>query len=191
MVLLFDSDGEEVDMKRIKNAQIVYLAFFSLAVFFLVSCTTGIRLNTQGTGYSEAAGTYRVILFGCNFNNDLETIAFLDKEGDKYAFEPYAPDFKFKIKKGVPAKEALKEAGEFVNCNTSFMHFQTYGIIGPNGETLGYEVRPLYEPFAYGAQDVLLTDYWLKDDKVVIKTRLNPWVERMLQGDGGGKDRDR
>ncbi len=177
-------------MKRIKSAQIVCLAAFLPAALFVVSCTSGIRLNTQGTPYSET-GTYRVILFGCNFNNDLETIAFLDKEGDKYAFEPYAPDFKFKIKKGVPAKEALKEAEEFVNCNTSFMHLQTYGIIGPNGEILGYEVRPLYEPIAYGTQDVLLTDYWLKDDKVVIRIRLNPSVERKLQGDGGGKDRDR
>ncbi|MFI5295483.1 MAG: hypothetical protein ACHQ0Y_10710 [Thermodesulfovibrionales bacterium] len=178
-------------MKRIKSTQMVCLAAFLLAALVVVSCTSGIRLNTQGTGYSKAEGTYRVILFGCNFGNDLETIAFLDKENDKYVFEPYAPDFKFKIKKGVQAEAALKEAGEFVNCNTSFLHFQTYGIIGPNGETLGYELRPLYEPLAYGVQDVLLTDYWLKDDKVVIKIRLNPWVERMLQGDGGGKDRDR
>ncbi len=179
---------EEVDMKRIKS---VCPAAFLLAALFVVSCTSGIRLHTQGMGYSKAEGTYRVILFGCNFGSDLETIAFLDNESDKYAFEPYAPDFKFKIKKGVPADEALKEAGEFVNCNTSFLHFRTYGIIGPNGETLGYEVRPLYEPLAYGAEDVLLTDYWLKDDKVVIKIRLNPSVERMLQGDGGDKGRDR
>lgn len=178
-------------MKRIKSTQIICLAAFLLAALFVVSCASGIRLKTQGTRYSEAAAIYRVILFGCNFNNDLETIAFLDKESDKYVFEPYAQDFKFKIKKGVPAKEALKEAGEFVNCNTSFLYFQTYGIIGPNGETLGYEVRPLYQPFAYGAQDVLLTDYWLKDDKVVIKIRLNPSVERMLQGGGGDMDRDR
>ena len=178
-------------MKRIKSTQIVCLAAFLLAALFLVSCTSGIRLNTKGTGYSKAEGTYRVILFGCNFGNDLETIAFLDKEGDKYVFEPYAPDFNFKIKKGVQAEKALKEAGEFVNCNTSFMHLQTYGIIGPNGEILGYEVRPLYEPLAYGDQDVLLTDYWLKDDKVVIKIRLKPSVERMLQGGGGDKDRGR
>lgn len=179
-------------MKRIKGTKIVCLAAFLLVALFVVSCTSGIRLNTQGeTRYSEDAGTYRVILFGCNFNNDLETIAFLDKEDDKYAFEPYAPDFKFKIKKGVPAKEALKEAGEFVNCNTSFRHFQTFGIIGSKGETLGYEIRPLYEPFTYGAEDVLLTDYWLKDDKVVIKIRLNPFIERMLQGGGGDKDRGR
>ena len=177
-------------MKRIKSTQIVCLAAFLLAALFLVSCTSGIRLNTKGTGYSKAEGTYRVILFGCNFGNDLETIAFLDKESDKYVFEPYAPDFKFKIK-GVPAKEALKVAEEFVNCNTSFMHLQTYGIIGPNGEILGYEVRPLYEPLAYGDQDVLLTDYWLRDDKVVIKIRLNPSVERMLEDGGGGKDRNR
>ncbi|SPP99847.1 hypothetical protein NBG4_120054 [Candidatus Sulfobium mesophilum] len=190
MELPFDSEGEEVDVKRIKSTQIVCLAAFLLVASLVVSCTSGMRLNTQEARYSEDAGTYRVILFGCNFNNDLETIAFLDKRGDKYDFEPYAADFKFKIK-GVPAKEALKVAEEFVNCNTSFLQVQTYGIIGPNGEILGYEVRPLYEPLAYGDQDVLLTDYWLKDDKVVIKIRLKPSVERMLQRGGGDKDRGR
>ncbi len=166
------------------------LAAFIFASLIVASCTSGIRLNTQGKGYPEASGTYTVILYGCNFNNDLETIAFLDKEGDRYTFEPYAPDFKFRIKKGVEAKEALQEAMEFVNCNSSFTHAQVFGITGTGGETLGYEVRPFYHSFMYGAQDVLLTDYWLKDDKVVIKIRLDPSVEMMLQGDGG-RDRDK
>jgi hypothetical protein len=173
-------------MEKIKNVRIVCLAAFLLVALFVASCTSGIRLNTQGARYSEA-GTYRVILFGCNFNNDLETIAFLDKEDGNYTFEPYAPDFKFKIKKGVAAKEALQEAEEFVKCNTSFLHAWIYGIIGPNGEILGYEVRPFYEPLTYGSEVVLLTDYWLKGDKVVIRIRLDPTVEMMLQGGGKGK----
>src|SRR5512135_127816 len=113
-----------------KNVWIVCLAAFLFAALFVASCTSGIRLNTKGAPYSDA-GTYRVIFFGCNFNNDLETIAFLDKEGGKYTFEPYAPDFKFRIKKGVAGKEALQEAEEFVKCNSSFLHAWTYGIIGP------------------------------------------------------------
>ncbi|MBS1126917.1 MAG: hypothetical protein H6Q93_906, partial [Nitrospirae bacterium] len=38
-----------------------------IAVCFCVSCTPGIRLNTQGAQDSEVTGTYTMILFGCNF----------------------------------------------------------------------------------------------------------------------------
>ncbi len=170
--------------------KMAYLVCLIGSVILSASCTSAIRLSTQGAEDSEVTGTYRVIFYGCNFNNDLETIAFLDKEGGKYPFEPYAPDFKFRIKKGLIAKEALTEAKEFVNCNTSFRRAQTYKIIGPNGEVLGYEVRPLYEPVTYGAEDVLMTDYELKNNKVVVTIRLSPSIEMMLQG-GGGKDKDK
>ncbi len=166
------------------------LTFIFLAALFFISCSSSaIRLNTSGAQDSEITGTYRVIFYGCNFNNDLETIAFLDKESDKYAFEPYAPDFKYKVKKGVAAKEALAEAKEFVNCNTSYLRAGTYKITSPNGEVLGYEVRPFYEPLTYGIEDVLITDYSIKGDKVVIKMRLNPSVERTRKGNRGDRDR--
>ncbi len=173
-----------------KCTRTVRLICLIALVILSASCTSAIRLSTQGAEDSEVKGTYRVIFYGCNFNNDLETIAFLEKEGEKYPFEPYAPDFKFRIKKSLEDKEALTEAKEFVNCNTSFLRSRTYKIIGPAGEVLGYEVRPFYEPLTYGAEDVLITDYELEDNKVIIKIRLNPSVEMMLQG-GGGKERDR
>lgn len=176
-------------MKKVENAQIVCLAALLLSTLFFVSCTSAIRLNTQGAQDSEVAGSYRVILYGCNFNNDLETIAFLDKEDDQYTFEPYAPDFKYKVKKGVAAKEALAKAKAFVNCNTSFLRAETYKIIGSSGEILGYEVRPLYDPLTYGAADVLLPSYSLKGDKVVIKIRLNHSVDMMLEGGGGDRSK--
>jgi len=166
-----------------KNTKSVYLLSLMFALF-CISCTSGIRLNTKGAQESEIAGAYDVILYGCNFNNDLETIAFLQKDGTQYTFEPFAPDFKFRTKKGVPAKEALQEATEFVNCSTSFMHSQLSSIVAPNGDILGFEVRPLYEPLTYGFDDVLYTYYKIEGDKVIIKVRLMPSVERMLQGDG-------
>jgi hypothetical protein len=58
-------------------------------------------------------------------------------------------------------------------------------IIAPNGDILGYEVRPLYYPFTYGVEDVLETDYRRKGDKVVITIRLVPSVQRMLQKSNG------
>ncbi len=168
-----------------RNAKTACLAAFLLSVLFCFSCAPGIRLNTQGAQDSEVTGTYRVIFYGCNFFNDLETIAFLDGEADQYTFEPYAPDFNYRIKKGVAAQEALGEANKFVNCNTSFSRAQLSKIVAPNGDTMGYEVRPLYYPFTYGVDDVLYTDYRIKGDKVVITIRLVPSVQKMLQNGNG------
>ncbi len=172
----------------IKNGKSAYLAAFLISVALCLSCTPGIRLNTLGAQDSEVAGTYAVIFYGCNFFNDLETIAFLDKGSDLYAFEPYAPDFNYRIKKGVAAQEALGEANKFVNCNTSFSRAQLSKIIAPNGEIIGFEVRPLYYPFTYGVDDVLYTDYRIKGDKVIITIRLVPSVQRMLQNGNGTID---
>ncbi len=169
-----------------KNASPFYLTVFLLAALSCTACTPGVRLNYQGAQASEVTGSYTVLFYGCNFFNDLETIALLDKEGDRYTFEPYAPDFKYRVNKGVDAKDAIEEATKFVNCNTAFRRAQLSKILAPNGDTLGYEVRPLYQSFVYGADDVLYTTYSLKDNKVVIYIRLIPSIETMLE-DGGRK----
>ena len=168
-----------------KNAKALYFLLLTLGVVFgSVSCTQGIRLNTQGAQDSEVTGNYTVIYYGCNFFNDLETIAFLDREDGKYPFEPYAPDFEYRVKKGLSAKEAMESAMKFVSCNASFNRAQVSGILGPDGETIGYEVRPIYQPFTYGAGDFLYVNYSLRDGKVVINVRL---PETMLQDGGAGR----
>ncbi len=161
--------------------------FFNLPLLIALSClacTPGIRLNTMGARDSEVAGTYTMILYGCNYPDDLHTIAFLDKEGDSYSFDPYTPAFNYRVVKGVEPKDALAVARRFVSCNTSFNNSQLSRIVAPDGATLGYEVRPLYHPFTYGVDDVLYTDYRLKGDKVVITVSIVPSVKRMLEGDG-------
>jgi len=172
-----------------KNIKTFYILMLMLgALLGSVSCTPGIRLNTQEAKETELTGNYTVIYYGCNFFNDLETIAFLAKEDGKYTFEPYAPDFQYRVKKGLPAKEALDSAMEFVNCTSSFARAQVSGILGPDGGTIGYEVRPLYKPFTYGAGDVLFVNYGLKDGKVIINVRL---PEEMLEGSGGATRNER
>jgi len=173
-----------------KDMKTTCLAAFLLVLSFCVSCAPGIRLRSEGAGDSEVTGNYRVILNGCNFLNDLETIAFLDKEGDQYTFEPYTPDFNYRVKKEVAAADALAVATKFVDCNTSFRYVSMSRIVTPNGDIVGYEVRPLYLPFTYGVDDVLYTAYILRGDKVVITIRLVSSVKRMLEnGDGTGKQK--
>jgi hypothetical protein len=63
-------------------------------------------LKTIEANPAEITGTFILILYGGRFSDDVETIAILDLEGDGYTLEPFAPDFDFRIKKGVPATGA-------------------------------------------------------------------------------------
>lgn len=151
------------------------------------ACMPGVRLDTFGAKEADVTGEYRVILHGCNYHNDLNTIAFLQKEGTGFTFDMYAPDFNYRVVKGLTAKEALSKAEKFLDCSTSFRTGQLRKIVTSSGEVLGYEVKPLYDFYTYGTDEPLQTDYRMQKGTVQIKIWLDPTVERMLQG---GADRD-
>jgi hypothetical protein len=178
-----------------KNTVVCIFAFMVISVL-----TTGDSfacekpLKTEEAKASDITGTYTLILYGGNYSDDLETIAILDREGDQYNFEPYTPDFDYRIKKGVPAEEALKEAEKFVSFHNSFWRSQISRIIDNKGNTIGYEVRPLYQPFTFGVSDVLDVYYWLREGgRVKVLIRLTQSVERERlpfggkAGRGGGR----
>ncbi len=175
-----------MDIKKLRN--MLFLAAAALA-FITSSCSLGNRLEMKKAFDADLAGNFNVIFYGCNFNNDFETVAILAKEDSPYPFEPFAPDFKYRVVKGIPANEALSEARDFVACHSSFHKPQLSKLVDARGETLGFEVRPLYLPFVFGFDDALDIDYRIIDGKVVVKIRLLPSVERMLM-DGGGRDKD-
>ena len=148
----------------------------------------GSYLRTEQAKDEEVTGSFTLILYGGRHANDLETIAFLDKEGDQYEFEPYAPEFDYKVRKGVSAADALKEARRFVSFHSAFWRSQLSKILDEKGNTIGYEVRPLYYPFVYSRDDILEVYYRLKDSKVIVDIRLIPEVFNMLfLGDTSGK----
>lgn len=150
-------------------------------------------LKTETATPADVSGAFTLILYGANYLDDLETIAILDYEGDDYHFKPYAPEFNYKVKKGVQAQEALKEAEKFVSFHNSFWRSRLIKIVDKEGVTIGYEVKPLYRPFIFGFSDILDVYYWLKENgnvKVII--RLDVAIERTrFRGSngsvGGGK----
>jgi hypothetical protein len=154
------------------------------------SCSFGPRLNVQGAGFSEVTGTYTLIFYGCNYFDDLETVAILGKEGGKFVFEPYAPQFNYRTKKGLPAKEALEDAARFIHCHSSYKDSRLSSIVDNDGNILGYELRPIYFPFTFGTDDVLDTFYWIRDDKINVSIKLKPSIERLLSGGGVSRDRN-
>jgi hypothetical protein len=146
-------------------------------------------LETIEASPAEITGTFNLVLYGGRFSDDVETIAILDLEGDGYLLEPFAPDFDFRIRKSVSAKEALEQAQKFVGFHNAFWRSQLSRIMDKTGNTIGYEIRPLYLPFYFGVSDVFEVYYWLKENgRVKVTIKLIPFVERRRfpGGDGDG-----
>jgi hypothetical protein len=149
-------------------------------------------LKIEEANISEITGTFKLILYGARYSDDIETVAILDYEGDRYDLEPFAPDFDYRIKKGVPAREAIEEAKKFISFHQAYHKFNLSRIFDNKGNTIGFEFRPLYYPFVYGFIDLMEIYYWLKEEgKVKITIRLIPAVEKLRYpggadgGDGG------
>jgi hypothetical protein len=148
------------------------------------SCAPGRQARTLESTPGEIQGTYTLLLYGGRYSDDLETLAILDREGDAYEFIIYAPEFDYLTKHDIPGKEALKEADEFVSFHHSFHRSILSRIVEAGGNTIGFEVRPLYYPIDVGFSDVIDVTYLIKDNKVTVKIRLRQEMERRLfEGD--------
>jgi hypothetical protein len=126
----------------------------------------------------EITGTYTLILYGARYSTDIEDVAILAKEGTGYTFEVYAPEFDYRVRKNVPAREALEAAQHFVSFHYAFRHSQLSMIMDNSGAVIGYEVRPLYSPLDFGYSDVLDITYALHEKKVTARVRLIPELDR-------------
>lgn len=174
--------------------KVLCFAFTTLLLFTLLITGEAIALSkpleTKDAKIAEVTGTYTLILYGGRHGNDVETVAILDKEGDKYTFEPNAPVFDYKAIMGLSAKEALDEAQRFVRFHSSFWYARLSKILDNEGNSIGYEVRPYYYPTTFGTTNVLDVDYFIRDGKVIVYIKLKPEIERMLFSGGDSKDKD-
>ncbi len=143
-------------------------------------------LKTASADPGRVKGSFTVILYGGAYADDLETVAFLDIEGDYYTLEPFAPDFDYVKDNGMSAEDAIQRAEKFISFHASFWKTQLAEIIGPDGGVIGYELKPLYLPFIYGASDVLDISYWpKKDGKIKVIITLIPWLKSLKFHPGG------
>ncbi len=162
-------------MKRVLST--VLVLFLTVMV---TSCGPLLKqeIRTEDASEKEIAGTYSLILYGGTYGNELATVAILAKEDSPYTIVPDAPEFDYKIIKHLTAKEALAEAFSVTSRNPDFSRAQLARIVDSSGRIIGYEIRPLYRPFTYGATDVLYINYWRKHDKIYVRMRVLPKEER-------------
>jgi len=148
-----------------------------LIIIALISLSGDSHLKTEAANPADIQGKFTLLLYGCSSRNDLANIAILDKEGDPYSFEIYAPDFSYAIKAGLNAAEALQEAEQFVRCNIQSERSRLRRILSPAGAGIGFELRPLYSVVTFGKDDVLDVRYVIKDRKIVVHIELDPAIE--------------
>src|SRR5512134_1465687 len=147
-------------------------------------CIAGKQLMTVGADPSEVKGTYTLLLYGCHYPAQIQDVAILVDEAGRYPVTIHDLDSSYRVKKGVPAGQALSEADRFVRCSTFHIwRTELRKILDDSGGTLGYEVRPLYMPVQFGFADVILTSYSLQGGVVKAYIKLFPDVER--QQDSG------
>ena len=162
--------------KSIRLIRAGLLVFSLLAINY--SCATGKYLKTSRVSDSNVTGVYTVIYFGNTYLNDPETVAVFDLEGDGLTFVPFANEFKYVIKKGLTAEEALKEARVFVSRHSQNLGSYIRQIEDGQGQTIGYELRPLYHVRAFGTSDILVVDYKMKEDKVVVSVDIKHHIRK-------------
>ena len=164
---------------------IVLIILFLIMVLVAKMFFGGEKLKTAIAERGEVTGMYTLILYGATNSNDMETLALLDKEGDRYTIEPYAPDYRFKTRKNIPAEEALEEAERFISWHSAYRSYQIRKIIDDRENVVGYELRPLYLPVTFGLADLLEVSYTVKQEKVSVSIQLTPAAERSVHQQGG------
>ncbi len=161
-------------------------AVLLLAVLLpLFACAYGPVLRVEpAPGIEELH--YDAILFGGRYSEDLESMAILVIRGAPYRILPYAPKFDYRVIKDLSAPQALEAATRFLSAiNPNFTGTTINRILDPEGNPIGYEVRPLYQPFVYGLSDILETSYRVWSKGIVRAwIEVTPSVER--QGGWGG-----
>jgi hypothetical protein len=168
-------------MRKQSSYYLISVILLALVVT-LGSCAGGKQLRTELAQDSEITGSYTLILFGTRNAYELKTIAFLDKEGDGYELVPYAPEYNYKVMKNVPGTEALNKALDYVKWPRDYRSSQVRKILDDQGSVIGYEVRPLYDPLAYGISNVLVVQYWVQEGgKVKVTITLHPTAREYMR----------
>ncbi|HXX58538.1 MAG TPA: hypothetical protein VEI96_11100 [Thermodesulfovibrionales bacterium] len=173
-----------------KNNLIRFLTASALAamIFVACGCAGGKALRTQPIqDDGEIAGLFTLTLYSDMQYASLRTLAFLGLEGSGYSLSPYVPSFDLNVLNNVPGQEALREALAFISSkNPNYENPAISRILDPTGKVIGYEVRPLYNPVAYGLSNVLSTGYFLLPSGTVrIIINLNEEVKNQFEDSAG------
>lgn len=159
------------------------LILIVLAIFLVlpVYALTAGRIYTEPAQVEDLKGTFTLILYSGNYADGLETVVFFDIEGDSVAFAPNAPQFAYTIKTGLSGADALHYADSFIKSLRAYMRYELRAVKSPGGRVLGYEMKPVYQPFVYGSLETIDISYTLKGQKLLITVWLKEDIRRRFR----------
>lgn len=173
-----------------RQRQSLLISALALIAACLSSCVIGTQLITETADPTGIQGTYDLITYGCRQPNDIEQAAFLIVPEKAGQVELFVPSTSYKIKRGLPADQALTEANAHIRCTYRTVDStRVHRIPDGKGGTLGFELLPRYPATDDIGMDPLSVSYSLRDGKVIVYIRLFPDVERKMyhQFPGGGQ----
>jgi len=137
-------------------------------------------------------GTYTAILIGGTFAADADRVVILDLEGDRYTFQPVAPDYRIKRIEGLTAAAGVAEAVKFFSPHCAYNGYRVRSLKLPAGDIVGYEITPDYPSSLCEWGNTVTVGYDVKADGVikVYTSLLLPTEEGSSQGNVGG-DREK
>jgi len=99
-------------MKCSRPALLLFVLFAIVAS--ISGCMLGTQLNAETADPKTITGTYDLLLYGCRYPDDIEHAAFLIAPDKAGMVEFYVPATSYKVKRGLPADQALAEANAHV-----------------------------------------------------------------------------
>ena len=174
----------------ISKRSVLVLPLLVFLAAILSACALGTQLKTETADPKIIQGTYDLFTYGCRYPDDIEHAAFLIAPDKAGMVELYVPATSYKVKKGIPADQALAEANTHVRCGVRTVEaIRVLRIPDGSGGTLGFEILPRYPATDVGGMDPLNVSYALKDGKITVYIRLFPDVEKKLyrSSSGGGQ----
>src|SRR5574342_1016325 len=96
--------------------QILFVSAALIVIFTIQGCSFGTQLRTESADPNGIEGTYDLFTYGCRYPTDIEHAAFLIAPEKAGMVELYVPDTSCKVKRGIPADQALAEADTHVRC---------------------------------------------------------------------------
>jgi hypothetical protein len=159
----------------------IYKLSMLIVIFIFQGCSLGTQLQTVTADPKGIEGTYDLFTYGCRFPTDLEHAAFLIAPDKAGMVEFYVKATSYKVKRGIPADQALAEADTHVRCGVrTVVATRVHRIPDGSGGTLGFEVLPRYSATEIGGMDPLNVNYMLKDGKITIYFKLSPEAEQKV-----------
>ena len=139
-----------------------------LVLMFLVLTGCGANLSMNRAAIQDVSAGSELVdlyLYGRGSLADPVKLAIIDMASDDFKFHLLAPATQYEVVPGIAVSKAVSIAEEFVGgwgtCTASVL---AHSISGNEGQTIGYEFRPLYSSPLRGTEDPLLTSYWIRDD---------------------------